>query len=100
MEPTYKYYQAGQFVITKKNSKLSKRANIKGTNNIRLGAKNIIHPKDVLRGDVGEITFGSNCIVMDGTMIIPPTIKLKKKKDPTAENKSEIIIGDYIYIGE
>ena len=53
-----------------------------------------------MRGDIGEITFGSNCIVMDSTTISPPTIKLKKKKDPTSENKAEIIIGDYIFIGE
>lgn len=60
MEPAHKYYQAAHFLITKKNSKLSKRSLIKGTNNIRIGKQNILHPKMTLSGDLGEITLGNN----------------------------------------
>ena len=71
MESSNLYYDINSMIVTKKNTKISKRLILKGTQNIRIHSRCILHPKCVIRGDIGEIFIGSNCILKDSVSIVP-----------------------------
>ena len=62
MEQPYMYYDSATFIETKKNTKLSKRGNLKGTQNIKMNSKNIVYPCCNINGTLGKIVIGSNNI--------------------------------------
>ena len=79
MEPKTILFDIKTFVITKKQSKISRKSIIKGLKHIRVDNGCVIQAKVTLRGDLEELYFGSNVIIKDSSIIKPSFTQDKGK---------------------
>ena len=95
MEPEKIFYPKKEYLETHTGNKVSRKAIVKGTQNIHLNGKCIISPGVIIRGDLAPVKIGKNTIIREDVVIRPSYKRAKGHLKYITMH-----IGDYVYIGE
>ena len=95
MELAKIFYVKKEYLETHTGNKVSRKASVKGTQNIHLNGKCIISPGVMIRGDLAPVKMGKNTIIRED-VVLRPTYKRAKGH----LKYITMHIGDYVYIGE
>ena len=95
MEPGKVYYIKREYLETHTGNKVSRKATVKGTQNIHLSGKCIIFPGVIIRGELAPVKIGKNSIIREDVVLRP-----SYKREKGHLKYITMHIGDYVYIGE
>ena len=95
MEPGKVYYIKREYLETHTGNKVSRKATVKGTQNIHLSGKCIIFPGVIIRGELAPVKIGKNSIIREDVVLRPSYKRAKGHLKYITMH-----IGDYVYIGE
>ncbi|OMJ70226.1 hypothetical protein SteCoe_31857 [Stentor coeruleus] len=95
MEPVKIFYVKKEYLETHTGNKVSRKASVKGTQNIHLSGKCIISPGVMIRGDLAPVKIGKNTIIREDVVVRPSYKRAKGHLKYMTMH-----IGDYVYIGE
>lgn len=95
MELQEEYYVKGNYIETASGNKVSRQSVLCGSQNIVLSGKTIVQNDCIIRGDLGNVRVGTNCIIKSRSVIRPP---FKKFSKGAAFFPS--VIGNHVFIEE
>jgi len=71
MEPSPIYYSLEKFYETSSGNILGRKVVVKGSNQIALSGKSILHNTCILRADLAKISLGKYVIMKEGCIVKP-----------------------------
>ncbi|KAE9544528.1 hypothetical protein AGLY_000069 [Aphis glycines] len=95
MELQDTFYSKSEYVETTTGNKVSRQAQIYGSQNIILNGKVILQSGVMIRGDLASVKMGRYCFVGRGSVVRPPC-----KKFSGGFTYFALQIGDHVHIGE
>jgi len=95
-----------EILVTKNDNRLGEKAAVLGMHNILVAGRTTIDKVTTIRGDLGRISIGKNCVIVEGAVLSPSDqFENNDKEDQSDKAKIGIkflpmTVGDFVVIGK